>query len=76
MSNEPLRNRILEEVQKIPEKKLEEVFNLLHPSSLGLSSSEPLPCTSVLSFAGAWSDMDESTFRYFEKEIRKRRETE
>jgi hypothetical protein len=73
MSNEPLMNRILEEVQKIPETKLEEVFNLLHSPPLGLSSSQPLPASSVLSFAGAWSDMDESTFMDFEKEIRKRR---
>ena len=73
MSNEPLRNRILEEVQKIPETKLEEMFNLLHSFSSGLSSSEPLPGSAVLLFAGAWSDMDESTFRDFEEEIRKRR---
>jgi hypothetical protein len=51
MSNEPLRNRILEEIQRIPETKLEEVSNFLHPFSLGLSSSEPLPGYSVLSFA-------------------------
>ncbi|BAM05863.1 hypothetical protein LFE_0135 [Leptospirillum ferrooxidans C2-3] len=73
MSNEPLRNRILEEVQKIPETKLEEVINLLHPFSLSLASSEPLPVSTILSFAGVWSDMDESTFRDFEEEIRRRR---
>ena len=58
------------------ETKLEEVFNLLHPFSLGLSSSQPLPSSSILSFAGAWSDMDESTFMDFEEEIRRWRGNE
>ncbi|EAY56131.1 MAG: probable transcriptional regulator [Leptospirillum rubarum] len=38
-----------------------------------LESPEPSPASSVLPFAGAWSDMDESTFKEFEEEIQNRR---
>ncbi|MHB8545027.1 MAG: hypothetical protein ACYC9S_13655 [Leptospirales bacterium] len=73
MTNEILRNRILEEIQRIPERKLEEVYDLLHYFRIGLASSEPIPVSSVLPFAGAWSDMDDSTFKEFEEEIQGRR---
>ena len=73
MTNETLRNRILEEIQRIPETKLEEVYDFLHYFRVGLGSPETSPVSSVLPFAGAWSDMDESTFKEFEEEIQDRR---
>lgn len=73
MTNETLRNRILEEIQRIPETKLEEIYDFLHYFRVGLGSSETSPAFSVLPFAGAWSDMDESTFKEFEEEIQSRR---
>jgi len=73
VTNETLRNRILEEVQKIPETKLEEVYDFLHYFRVGLGAPEASPASSVLPFAGAWSDMDQSTFKEFEEEIQNRR---
>lgn len=72
MTNDVLRNRILEEIQRIPETKLEEVYDFLHYFRVGLGSPET-SASSVLPFAGAWSDMDESTFKEFEEEIQNRR---
>ena len=69
MTNETLRNRILEGIQRIPETKLEEIYDFLHSFRVGLGSPEISPASSVLPFAGAWSDMDESTFKEFEEEI-------
>jgi hypothetical protein len=73
MTNDVLRNRIVEEIQRIPETKLEEVYDFLHYFRVGLASPETSPASSVLSFAGAWSDMDESMFKEFEEEIKNRR---
>ena len=69
MTNETLGNHILEEIQKIPETKLEEVYDFLHYFHVGLGSQEPSPASSLLPFAGVWSDMDESTFKEVEEEI-------
>ncbi len=74
MTNETLRTRILEEIQKIPETKLEEIYDFLHYFRVGLGSPESSPASSVLPFAGAWNDMDESTFKEFEEEIQARRQ--
>ncbi|MHB8423178.1 MAG: hypothetical protein ACYDAM_10520 [Leptospirales bacterium] len=73
MTNDVLRNRILEEIQRIPETKLEEVYDFLHYFRVGLGSPETSPVSSVLPFAGAWSDMNDSTFKEFEEEIQDRR---
>jgi hypothetical protein len=64
----------LEEIQKIPETKLEEIYDFLHYFRVGLGSPESSPASSVLPFAGAWNDMDESTFKEFEEEIQARRQ--
>ena len=73
MTNDLSRNRILDEIQRIPETKLEEVYDFLHYFRVGLESSEPSPASSVLPCPGAWSDMDESTFKEFEEEIQNHR---
>jgi len=73
MSNKILRIRIFEELQKIPETKLEEVYDFLHYFRIGLESTGVVSGSPVSSFAGAWNDMEESAFKEFEEEIENRR---
>lgn len=66
MPKDSLRARILEEIDKIPGERQWEVLDFL-------KSFRESPQNSVLSFAGAWSDMEESDFEEFLKEIERRR---
>ena len=66
MPEDFLRSRILERIDKIPGERLQEVLDRL-------KEFREAPRDSVLSFAGAWSDMEESDFEEFLKEIERRR---
>ena len=60
------RSRIMEEVDKIPGERLQEVLDLLKDFREG-------PRNSVLSFAGSWNDMEEADFKDFLEENDRRR---
>ncbi len=64
MSEDFPRARIPEEIDRVPEEGREAVLDA--PTTF--RESPPL-----LSFAGAWSDMDESDFEEFMKETERRR---
>ena len=66
MPEDFLKFRIMEEIDKIPEERLQEVLDLLR----GFRED---PRNSVLSFAGSWNNMEESDFKDFMKENDRRR---
>ena len=69
MPEDFLRSRILEMIDKIPGKRLQEVLDLL----MGFREG---PQNNVLSFAGSWNDMEESDFKDFlEENVRRRHKT-
>jgi len=68
-----LRDQVIEEVQRIPEMHLAEVFDLLHFFRVGLESSRIHSTDTPMSFAGAWEDMDNAVFAEFQEEIATRR---
>ena len=67
-----LRDRIIEELDQIPEVKMAEIYDLLHYYRLGLQR----PTTEVnptLSLAGAWKDMPNEEFDDLLNEFAQRR---
>ncbi len=73
MNSMTLRDRLIDEVQRIPETHLEEVFDLLHFFRVGLESSKQQLTDTPMNFAGAWQDMDDGSFSDFQAEIAMRR---
>jgi hypothetical protein len=73
MSNPKLRERIAEEIGRLPESRLAEVFNLLHFFRMGVESAQSANAGDVMQFAGAWQDMSQPDFDRFSEEIAARR---
>ena len=67
------RTWILEEIQRIPEERLAEVYAILHYFRVGLEASQNKG-RSVMQFAGCWQDMPEETFASFLEEVTVRRQ--
>ena len=55
-----IRNRLLRRIQRIPADKLGELEDFMSTLEENASKKEK-----ILSFAGAWKDMDESLFEDF-----------
>jgi hypothetical protein len=66
------RERVIEEVQLIPEEKLTELFDFLHYFRLGLQKSKG-SSAEIMKFAGCWKEMPEELFQEFTEEIMQRR---
>jgi len=73
MSPSVEREKVLEEVHRIPEDKLAEVYAILHYFRLGIEASRD-PMRSVMRYAGCWQDMPEEMFVGFIQEIAARRQ--
>jgi hypothetical protein len=73
MSAFTLREKLIEEVQRIPENKIEELYDFVHHFRVGLESTQGqvLP---ILKFAGCWNEMPEEIFAEFLAEISPRRQ--
>lgn len=71
------RKRIIEEIEQIPENKLDEVYRLVHNYRVEQEEREleAKPSTkSVMRYAGAWEDMPEEDLNEFLEDIRVRRQ--
>lgn len=66
LSPDSLKRRILEEIQKILEERLQNVLALL-------KGAGTTPESAMKFFAGSWNDMEESDFKDFMKENDRRR---
>lgn len=66
------RQKIVEEIQRLPEESLSEVYTLLHYFRLGLETVQR-PASAVMSYAGCWQDMPESTYQALLSDITTRR---
>jgi hypothetical protein len=71
--NEPaLRDKVIEEIGRIPEDRLAELFDFVHFFRIGLEATELAP-VEPMKFAGAWAEMAEETFQGLLVEVAKRR---
>lgn len=73
MSQSITRNKVMEEIQLIPEHKLEEVYDFVHYFRIGLGEAVRGNKEEVMKFAGSWSDLSEEVFQEFTREISERR---
>ncbi len=73
MSVSPFRVKLLEEVQQIPESKVEELYDFVHHFRLGLESAQWQP-PQILKFAGCWNEMPEEILTELLGEIFSRRQ--
>ncbi len=66
-----IREKVVEEVNRLPDEQLEDIFNLIHHFRLGLEANRSKP--DIMSFAGCWKDMPEAEFEDFLNEMQTRR---
>ena len=67
-----LRNKVLEEIKRIPENKLTVLYDFLHYFRLGLQNAQG-NADHIMKFAGCWKDMPEEVFTTFSEDIAQRR---
>jgi hypothetical protein len=58
MTATQLRDKLGEEIRGIPDSRLQEVFDLIHFFRLGLEREASQGRPDIMSFAGAWEDME------------------
>lgn len=73
MSQSITRNKVMEEIQLIPEHKLEEVYDFVHYLRIGLREAVRGDKEEVMKFTGSWSELSDEVFQKFTLEIRERR---
>ncbi|MBI5893408.1 MAG: hypothetical protein HZB79_07140 [Deltaproteobacteria bacterium] len=73
MGESIIRGRVIDEIKRIPENKLPEVYDFLHFFRLGLQKSKG-GVEETMKFAGCWDDMPDKIFNDFLDEIRQRRD--
>ena len=73
MSQSITRNKVMEEIQLIPEHKLEEVYDFVHYFRIDLGEAVLGGKEEIMKFAGSWSDLPDEVFQEFTREISERR---
>jgi hypothetical protein len=60
MNGPIIRDKVLEEIQLIPEDKIEELYHMIHDFRLGLQTSDE-KVDRTMQVAGSWNDMPVET---------------
>lgn len=68
-----IRDKLIKEVNLIPEYKLSEIYNIIHYFRIGLQISQHGE-TDILKFAGCWDELPEEVFNKFLNDVENRRE--
>ena len=66
------REKLIAELNRIPDDKLAEVYLILHYYSLGLELAQKQP-PNIMRYAGCWADMPADEFTDFLQEVHVRR---
>jgi hypothetical protein len=69
-----IRKKLIDEITKIPDEKLPEIYDFLYYFRLGLVTKSSNP-QKTLQLAGSWNDMSEEDFDDFLNDIQIRRKT-
>ncbi|MCX5809927.1 MAG: hypothetical protein NTX36_11250 [Proteobacteria bacterium] len=67
-----IREKVIEELRKIPEKNLGRIYEFIK----NFSTEEPSPKTAadkIMAFAGSWKDMGDDLFSDLTRELSERR---
>lgn len=73
MTQSITRDKVMEEIQLIPEHKLEEVYDFVHYFRIGLREAVRGDREEIMKFAGSWDELPEEDFKEFSREISERR---
>jgi len=73
MTDDP-KQKVVNELEQIPQDKLPELYELIHQYRLGLEPHEGRRAQ-ILQLAGSWEAMTDEEFRVFVEEITERRST-
>ena len=68
------KQKVVEELEQIPQGRLPELYDLIHHYRLGLEKSGSRR-SQILLLAGSWSEMTDEEFTAFLEEIPERRST-
>ena len=68
-----MKNKVLQEIELIPEDKLNDLYNFIHYFRLGLEKSPITKSKPILAFAGCLKDMPDEIFSDFRAEVEQRR---
>ena len=74
MKTSTIREKVVEEVNQIPEERLPQVLDLIHHFRISLQFSRK-KTDKITTYAGCWKDMPEDIFQDFINEISQRRQT-
>jgi hypothetical protein len=72
MKVDTLRDKLMEEIAKIPDDKVPEIFDFLYHFRIGLGVKTTNP-QKILQLAGSWDDLSKNEFEGFLNEITTRR---
>ena len=72
MPESSVREKLMQEIELLPDKKLQEIYEFIHYFRLGFQKSESGQ-SNIMKFAGCWNDMPEEEFAQFTQEIGARR---
>jgi len=70
-----LRRKFIEQIQHLPDKKLNELYEIIQFFRIDTERAEPCSKDNVMRFAGCWDDMSDSEFNIWLNEISERRST-
>jgi len=74
LKNALLRNKLLEEIAKIPDNKVPELYHVIHDFRIAEDIKEN-NSDKILKLAGSWCDMPDDVFNELMAEIKSRRST-
>lgn len=70
-----MKQRVLQEIDLIPEKNLEEIYNFLHYFRLGLEQETSTNTEQIMAFAGSWQGLSQEMFDDLMTDVVTRRQT-
>jgi hypothetical protein len=73
MNSVQIKNKVLQEIDLLPDDRLSDVYNFIHFFRLGIEKAEGAGPKSILAFAGTWQEMPDEMFEEFVVEVEERR---
>jgi hypothetical protein len=64
-----IKDKVIREIDLIPEEQLADLYNFIHYFRLGLETSSSQENKQTLAFASCWRDMPDETFSDFMAEV-------
>ena len=74
MKTSTIREKVVEEVNQIPEERLPQILDLIYHFRIGLQFSKGRK-DKTADFAGSWKDMPEALYQDFMSEVSRRRKS-